>query len=68
MFNRQRQRHLVWMKKYKNRPDATRGPALTGIENARPETLKLNEAPSENLPFDVQDVIDFDTPWTQSDK
>ncbi len=68
MFNRQRQRHLVWMEKYENRPDATRGPALTGIENARPETLKLNEAPSENLPFDVQDVIDFDTPWTQSDK
>ena len=68
MFNRQRQRHLVWMKKYTNRPDATRGPALTGIENARPETLKLNEVPAKNLPFDVQDVIDFETPWTQSDK
>ena len=29
MFNRQRQRHELWIKKYPNRPDATVGPALT---------------------------------------
>jgi arylsulfatase len=70
MFNRQRQRHQMWMKKYPNRPDATRGPALTGIENARPETIQLNEMPAnaEKLPFDLRKVVDFELPWTQSDK
>jgi len=69
MFNRQRQRHEYWMVKYPNRPDATRGPALTGIENARPETIRLNQPPAdvENLPFDLMDIIDFDLPWTRSD-
>ncbi len=69
MFNRQRQRHLFWMKKYPNRPDATRGPALTGIDNARPETVALNNPPADvdNLPFDLMDIVDFDLPWTPSD-
>lgn len=70
MFNRQRQRHEMWMDKYPNRPDATRGPALTGIENVRPETAKLNDAPvdEKKLPYDVSDVIDKPIPWTPSDK
>ena len=69
MFNRQRQRHEYWMKKYPNRPDATRGPALTGIENARPETISLNAPPGklDELPFDLMDIIDFDLPWSASD-
>ena len=69
MFNRQRQRHEYWMKKYPNRPDATRGPALTGIENARPETIQLNAPPGklDELPFDLMDIIDFDLPWSASD-
>ena len=69
MFNRQRQRHQMWMKKYPNRPDATRGPALTGIVNARPETKALNNPPADlgKLPFDLMDVVDFDLPWTPSD-
>ena len=70
MFNRQRQRHEMWMDKYPNRPDATPGKALTGIENVRPETAKLNDAPvdEKKLPFDVGDVINKPIPWTPSDK
>jgi arylsulfatase len=70
MFNRQRQRHQLWMQKYPNRPDATRGPALTGIDNARPETIRLNKIPAneKKLPFNLREVVDFELPWTQSDK
>jgi len=70
MFNRQRQRHELWMKKYPNRPDATRGPALTGISNVREETKSVYSWPVDErkLPFDPQDVLDHDLPWTQSDK
>jgi arylsulfatase len=69
MFNRQRQRHEYWIHKFPNRPDATRGPALTGIENARPETIQLNAPPGklDELPFDLMDIIDFDLPWSESD-
>ena len=69
MFNRQRQRHEVWMKKYPNRPDATFGPALTGIENVRPETVKLYTYPVDpkDLPFDPKEVLKHDLPYTQSD-
>lgn len=69
MFNRQRQRHEVWMKKYPNREDATRGPALTGIENVRPETELIYTAPVDldKLPFDPQEVLEHKLPFTQSD-
>lgn len=69
MFNRQRQRHELWMKKYPNRPDATPGPALTGIDNVRPETVKIYTAPVDpkKLPFDPQEVSKQPVPWTTSD-
>ena len=69
MFNRQRQRHEMWMKKYPNRPDATPGPALTGIENERPETRQIYTWPVDpkKLPFDPKDVYEHDLPFTQSD-
>ncbi len=69
MFNRQRQRHEMWIEKYPNRPDATRGPALTGIENVRPETEKISTWPVDpaKLPFDPADVLDHDLPFTGSD-
>ncbi len=69
MFNRQRQRHEMWIKKYPNRPDATRGPALTGIENVRPETVKIYTWPVDpkKLPFDPSDVSKQALPFTESD-
>lgn len=41
MFNSQRQRREVWMKKYPNHPDAISRPALTELENVRPETMAI---------------------------
>jgi len=69
MFNRQRQRHELWIQKYPNRPNATPGPALTGIENVRPETVKIYTAPVDpkKLPFDPQEVSKQPVPWTISD-
>ena len=69
MFNRQRQRHQLWIEKYPNRPDATPGPALTGIENVRPETVKLYQAPVDlsKLPFELKDVWEQELPWSASD-
>ncbi len=70
MFNRQRQRHELWMTKYPNREDATRGPALTDIENVRPETKLIYTAPVDldKLPFDPQEVLEHPLPWTASDQ
>ncbi|UCD58319.1 MAG: hypothetical protein JSV16_04170 [Candidatus Hydrogenedentota bacterium] len=58
-----------WMEKYPHREDATRGPALTDIENVRPETVKIYTAPVDpkKLPFDPEDVLEHDLPWVQSD-
>jgi arylsulfatase A-like enzyme len=69
MFNRQRQRHEMWIKKYPNRPDATPGPALTGIDNVRPETKKIYTWPVDpkKLPFDPMEVLEQDLPFTESD-
>jgi len=69
MFNHQRQRHELWMEKYPNRPDPTPGPALTGIENERPETRKIYEGPVDpkKLPFDPKEVWEHDLPFTWSD-
>ena len=69
MFNRQRQRHEMWIEKYPNRPDATYGPAMTGIENERPETKKLYTWPVDpkKLPFDIKDVYTQELPFTESD-
>jgi arylsulfatase A-like enzyme len=70
MFNLQRQRHEIWMKKYPNRDDATIGPALTNIENVRPETLTVFKQPVDpkDLPFDPKEVWEHKLPWTQSDE
>jgi arylsulfatase len=68
-FNQMRQRHEFWIKKYPNRPDATIGPAMTDIENARPETRALWKPPVEfkNLPFDPMEILKQPLPWTESD-
>ena len=69
MFNRQRARHELWIRKYPNRPDATKGPALTGIANVREETKSIYSAPIDEskLPFDPREVSEHDLPWTGSD-
>ena len=69
MFNRQRQRHEMWMSKYPNRPDATPGPALTGIKNVRPDTKKIYTWPVDpkKLPFDPMEVRKQELPFTESD-
>ena len=58
-FMRMRARHELWMKKYPNR-EASRGPAYTGIANARPETRAVNTPTVEfgNLPFDPLEFIE----------
>ncbi len=69
MFNRQRQRHELWIEKYPNRPDATPGPALTGLENEREETVNIYTAPVdiEKLPFDPMEVREHPIPFVSSD-
>jgi arylsulfatase len=58
-FRRMRARHELWKKKYPNQP-AARGPAFTGISNARPETLALSNPPVDlrSLPFDPLEFIE----------
>jgi arylsulfatase len=67
-FNRMQARHELWKAKYPDWP-AARGPALTGIANARPETLALSEAPvsMKDLPFDPMDYIKYDPPFDRND-
>lgn len=67
-FNRMRARHELWMKKYPNKP-AARGPAYTGLSNARPETQALSKPPVDRkkLPFDPLEYIDHELPWTNPD-
>lgn len=69
MFNRQLQRHLRWIEEYPNRPDATPGPALTGIANERPETRQIYTAPAdlEGLPFTPEEVANYPVPFSDSD-
>jgi arylsulfatase len=57
-FNRMRARHEAWIKVYSHQ-EAARGPAYTGIANARPETEALAKPPEalKNLPYDVLDYI-----------
>ncbi len=58
-FDRMRLRHELWMKKYPNQP-AGRGPAFTGLSNARPETIALSQPPLDlkKLPFDPLEFIE----------
>jgi arylsulfatase len=57
-FKRMRARHELWKKKYPDR-EHKRGPAYTGISNARPETIALSKSPVDykNLPFDPLEFI-----------
>ena len=51
-------------KKYPDMPNG-RGIPLTGLSNARPETLAIKERVQRNideLPFDIDDVIELDIP------
>jgi len=63
-FGRLRGRHELWKKKY---PDSGRahGMAYTGLSNARPETKALANPPAnfEDLPFDPNDVREYELPW-----
>lgn len=69
MFNRQRQRHELWIQKYPNSPHDTFGLPLTGIANARPETDALSNPPVDfaKLPFSIEEVIGVPLPWSASD-
>ncbi|MBT8451461.1 MAG: sulfatase-like hydrolase/transferase [Deltaproteobacteria bacterium] len=66
-FNRMQARHELWKEKYPDWP-ATRGPALTGIANARPETKALSKAPvnMKDLPFDPLQYIKYDPPFDRN--
>ena len=57
-FKRMRARHELWKKRYPDRK-APRGPALTGIANARPATRALSKPPVDlrSLPFDPLEFI-----------
>jgi arylsulfatase A-like enzyme len=63
-FNRMRARHDLMKKKYPDVGNA-RGIPLTGLSNARPETLAIKdeiERTLKELPFDIEDVIEVDIP------
>jgi len=68
-FRRMRARHELWIQKYPHMTRA-RGPAYTGISNARPETLALMNPPVDfrRLPFDVLQFIEHldDLPFDPS--
>ncbi len=62
-FNRMRQRHAVWKKKY---PDshAVHGAPFTGLSNARPETQAWYKLPvnMRDLPFDPTKYMEYELP------
>ena len=63
-FRRMRSRHELWIQKYPNWQE-DKGPAYTGIANARPETLALTTPPVNfrDLPFDPLEYIEYDLPF-----
>ena len=58
MFLTMKARHELWMEKYPN-VDEAKGHPLTGIANARPETIKASQARFKkgDVPFDVEEVM-----------
>ena len=58
MFNTMKARHEIWMEKYPN-VDEAKGFPLTGIANARPETIKASKSRFNkgDVPFDVDEVL-----------
>ena len=63
-FVRMRARHELWSQRYPN-GERARGPAYTGLSNARPETVALSEPPVElqDLPFDIFEFLEYELPW-----
>ena len=71
MFDAMRARHEIWKEKYPDTKQA-HGFPFTGIENARPETIKASKPRfnKDALPFDVEEVMkkskdyeDFEADW-----
>lgn len=58
MFNMMRARHQLWIERYPHVSEARNWP-LTGIENARPETIAAGKPRVDvsKLPFDPKDFI-----------
>lgn len=59
MFNIMKARHQLWIKKYPNQGEARAFP-LTGIENARPETMAAGKPRVDvsKLPFDPFEFVE----------
>ena len=58
------------MKKKYPDVDNAKGIPLTGLSNARPETLAIEETVKRNIkamPFSVKDYIEMDMPWNESE-
>jgi arylsulfatase len=66
-FNRMEARHKLWKEKYPDSP-AKRGVALTGLENARPETQALSNPPVnfKEMPFNPLKYIEVDPPFDRN--
>lgn len=64
LFATMRARHEVWKEKYPD-SDEARGLPFTGIENARPETIKASQPRfrKKDLPFDVEKVMQQSRKW-----
>jgi len=58
-FKRMRARHELWKKRYPDRHH-NRGPAYTGIANARPATIAVSQPPAalKELPYDMLEFIE----------
>ncbi len=67
-FNRMVARHELFKKKYPDMPNA-HGIPYTGLSNARPETKGIAdriERTMKNMPFDVEEYLEFDVPGSDS--
>lgn len=64
MFNSMKARHEVWKEKYPDSEEA-KGLPFTGIENARPETIKASKPRfnKDEVPFDVEKVMKRSQEW-----
>jgi len=63
-FHRMRARHELMKKKYPDMPNG-KGIPLTGLANARPETLAIGDVVRrnlENMPFDIEEYLEFELP------
>ncbi len=68
-FNRIYIRHMLTKEKYPDKSNA-KGVPLTGLSNARPETKAIKETVErnmKNMPFEVDDYIEYDDPKIKLD-